>query len=218
MKRLALVAVVLAGLAWVGTASAQGPAGLVLETSGTVTPAAKPFTEIAGGTTLTLSGGARLVFAHYHTCKTVTVVGGSVTVTAASYVTRDGKQSDAAMPCPKKVNVRGVGELGGVVYRSISANRGLTLQTEAAFVLVGQRAADFPTARITRDDAQVAEGPIRDRVFRWPAGATPLAPDTAFELTLVPARAGDRAVTTRFSTPAIAAPAGQEPLVVISVD
>ena len=218
MKRLALVVVILTALAWVGTASAQAPAGLVLETSGTITPAAKPFTEIAGGTTLTLSGGARLVFAHYHTCKTVTVVGGSVTVTATSYVTRDGKQSDAAMPCPKKVNVRGGGELGGVVFRSISANRALTLQTEAAFVLVGQRAADFLTARITRDDAQVAEGPIRDQVFRWPAGAPPLTPDTAFELTLVPTRAGDQVVTMRFVTPAIAAPAGQEPLVVISVD
>lgn len=218
MKRHALVVAILAGLAWVGAASAQAPAGLVLETSGTIAPAAKPYTEIAGGTTLTLSGGARLVFAHYQTCKTVTVVGGTVTVTAASYVTRDGKQSDSVMPCPKKVNVRGGGELGGVVYRSVAANRGLTLQTQAAFVLVGQRAADFLTARITRDDAPVAEGPIRDRVFRWPADATPLAPATTFELTLVPTRAGDRVVTMRFATPAIAAPAGQEPLVVISVD
>src|SRR5207237_4398783 len=135
-------------------------AGLVLNTSGTSTAAAKPLTEIAGGTTLTLSGGARLVFAHYQTCKTVTVVGGTVTVTAGSYITRGGKQSDAAMPCPKKVNVRGGGELGGVVYRSISANRGLTLQTEAAFVLVGQRAADFLTARLTRADAQAAQGQL----------------------------------------------------------
>src|SRR5437667_6926643 len=162
MKRLTLVVVVLAGLAWVSTASAQAPAGLVLETSGTITPAATPFTEIAGGTTLTLSGGARLVFAHYQTCKTVTVVGGTVTVTAGSYITRDGRQSDSAMPCPKKVNVRGGGELGGVVYRSISANRALMLEPEAAFVLVGPRAGEYVTARITRDDAPVAEGPIRD--------------------------------------------------------
>lgn len=188
----------------------------MLETSGTVAPAVKPYTEIQGGTTLTLSGQAKVVFAHYQTCKTVTVVGGAVTVTAASYATRDGKQSDVVMPCPRKVSVSGSGELGGVVYRSV-ANRGLTLQSEAAFVLVGQRASDFVTARITRDDAPVAEGPIRDQVFRWPAGTTPLAPNTAFELTLVPA-AGERVVTTRFSTPATAAPAGQAPLVVISVD
>ena len=216
MKRLAFVAF-LVGLAWVGSASAQTQAGLVLETSGAITPAVKPYTEIAGGTTLTMAGGARLVFSHYQTCKTVTVVGGTVTVTAASYATRDGKQTDAAMPCPKKVNVRG-GELGGVVYRSVSTSRALTLQTQAAFVLVGPRAGEYVTARITRDDAPVAEGPIRDRVFRWPDGITPLTADTAFELTLVPTRAGDRAVTTRFSTPAIAAPAGQEPLVVITVD
>ena len=218
MKRLAFLAVVLAGWAWVGTASAQSQAALVLETSGTITPAVKPYTEIPGGTTLALSSGARLVFSHYHTCRTVTVVGGTVTVTVASYGTRDGKQSETTMPCPKKVNVRGGGELGGVVYRSVSTSRALTLQPEAAFVLVGPRAAEYVTARITRDDAPVAEGPIHDRVFRWPKGVAPLAPDTAFELTLVPARAGDRAVTTRFSTPAVASPVGQEPLVVITVD
>jgi hypothetical protein len=208
---------VLAAFAWVGPACAQAPVGLLLETSGTITPAVKPYTELPSGTTLTLSGGARVVFAHYQTCKTVTVVGGTVTVTAASFATRDGKQTDVLMPCPKKVNVRGGGELGGVVYRS-PTRAGLTLQTEPAFVLAGQRASDFVTARITRDDATVAEGPIRDRVFRWPAGTTPLAPSTAFELTLVPKGAGERVVTTRFATPAIAAPAGQEPLVVISVD
>ena len=218
MRRLALVVGLLAGLAWLGSASAQTQAGLVLETSGTITPAVKPYTEIAGGTTLTMSGGARLVFSHYQTCRTVTVVGGTVTVTASSYATEDGKQSDAAMPCPKKVSVRGGGELGGVVYRSVSTSRALMLQPQAAFVLVGPRAAEYVTARITRDDAPVAEGPIRDQVFRWPAGVAPLAPDTAFELNLVPARPGDRVVTTRFSTPAIAAPAGQEPLVVINVD
>jgi hypothetical protein len=218
MKRLGLLTGVLAAFAWVGPACAQGPVGLLLETSGTIAPAVKPYTELPSGTTLTLSGGARVVFAHYQTCKTVTVVGGTVTVTAASYATRDGKQTDVLMPCPKKVNVRGGGELGGVVYRSAAPRAGLTLHTEPAFVLVGQRASDFVTARITRDDATVAEGPIRDRVFRWPVGTAPLAPSTAFELTLVPKGAGERVVTTRFATPAIAAPAGQEPLVVISVD
>ena len=218
MKWLVLLGTIFASLAWAGAASAQTQAGLVLETSGTITPAVKPYTEIAGGTTLTLSGSARLVFSHYQTCKTVTVVGGTVNITAASYATRDGKQSDAAVPCPKKVNVRGGGELGGVVYRSVSMSRALMLQPQAAFVLVGPRATEYVTARITRDDAPVAEGPIRDQVFRWPAGVAPLAADSAFELTLVPARTGDRPVTTRFSTPAIAAPAGQEPLVVITVD
>jgi len=218
MKRLALVVGLVAGCAWIGTASAQTQAGLVLETGGTITPAVKPYTEIMGGTTLTLAGGARLVFSHYQTCRTVTVVGGTVTVTAAGYATKDGKQSDAAMPCPKKVNVRGGGELGGVVYRSVSAGRALQLQPQASFVLVGPRAAEYTTARITKDDAPVAEGPIRENVFRLPSGVAPLTPDTAFELILVPARAGDRAITTRFSTPAVAAPAGQEPLAVINVD
>ena len=201
-----------------GTVSAQQSAGLVLESSGSITPSVRSYTEIPGGTALSLAEGARLVFVHYQTCKTVTVVGGTVTITAGSYVTKGGKQSDERTPCPKKVSVRGGGELGGVVYRSVSASRGLTLQSEAAFVVSGPRASDFVVARITRENAVVAEGPIRDQVFRWPAGTTPLSPDTAFELTLVPSRAEDRPVTIRFATPAIAAPASQVPLVVIGVD
>lgn len=217
MSRALLVAAA-AMLATARVASAQASAGLVLEMSGSINPPVRSYTEIPGGTALTLADGARLVFVHYQTCKTVTVVGGTVTITPGMYITKGGKQSEERTPCPKKVSVRGGGELGGVVYRSVSASRGLTLQAEAAFVVSGPRASEFTVARITRDNAVVAEGPIRDQVFRWPAGTTPLSPDTAFELTLVPARAEDRPVTIRFATPAVAAPANQAPLVVIGVD
>ena len=64
---------------------------LLLETSGSITPAVKPYTEIQPCTTLTLASGAKVVFAHYPTCKTVPAVGGTVTVTAQSYAARDGK-------------------------------------------------------------------------------------------------------------------------------
>jgi hypothetical protein len=222
MKRLGLaLGIALAGLGWSGSAFAQGAsgaAGLVLEASGTIMPAVKPYTEIAGGTTLVLGGSGKIVFAHYQTCKTVTVVGGTVTVQPTSYAARDGKQSEVATPCPRKVNVRGGGELGGVVFRSAAPRRSLTLQLEPAFVLVGSRAGEFATARIGRDDATIVEGPINDHVFRWPSGVNPLAPNSAFELTLLPKASGDRPVTTRFSTPVAADPVGQEPLVVISVD
>jgi hypothetical protein len=214
----ALVVASFAIVATVRAAPAEAPAGLILEVSGTVSPSVRPYTEIPSGTALSLSRGAHLVFVHYQTCKTVTVTGGTVTISAASYATRDGQQTDMPTPCPKKVNVRGGGELGGVVYRSVSANRGITLPVEAAFVLSGPRASSFASARVSRDRALVAEGAIRDQVFRWPAGTAPLPPDTTFELTLVPIRAEDRPVTIRFATPAVAAPPGQAPLVVIGVD
>ena len=215
---LALLAALVSPLVIVSAWSAEAPVGLVLETSGSITPAVRSFTEIPGGTALALAESARLVFVHYQTCRTITVVGGTVTITSGSYITKGGKQSEERTPCPKKVSVRGGGELGGVVYRSVTASRGLTLPAEAAFVLSGHRAADFVTARITRDGGVVAEGPIRDQVFRWPAGTTPLSPDTAFELTLVPTRAEERPVTIRFATPAVPAPPSQAPLVVIGVD
>src|SRR2546423_3275497 len=93
---------ILSAFATVGTASAQAPAGLVLEATGTISPAVRPYTEITGGTTLALSGGAKLVFVHYQSCKTVTVVGGAVTIQPASYAAKDGKQSDVSTPCPRK--------------------------------------------------------------------------------------------------------------------
>ena len=220
MKRLARVLIaVLPGVLFAGIASAQAPAALVLEASGSIAPAVRPYTEIVADTTLALSGGARLMFLHYQTCRTVAVTGGSLTVTVGSYSIAGGtKSSDVLAPCPRKVSVRGGGELGGAVFRSLPGSRGLVIQTEAAFVLVGPQASEFASARIMRDDAPIAQGPIRDKVFRWPAGAAPLAPSTGYELVLVPASATDRSVTVRFTTPSTAAPAGQEPLVVIGVD
>ena len=150
---IGLMMMVGVALATTGTASAQGSAGLVLETSGSINPPIRSYTEIPGGTALSVSDSAKLVFVHYQTCKTVTVVGGTVTITPGSYITKGGKQSDERTPCPRKVSVRGGGELGGVVYRSVSANRGLTLQTEAAFVVSGPRASDFAVARISREGA-----------------------------------------------------------------
>ena len=223
MGRLACVLIgALFGVLVAAVASAQAPAApaaLVLEASGGITPAVRPYTEIVGETTLTLSRGARVAFLHYQTCRTVAVSGGSLTVTTAAYSIAGGtKESDVRSPCPRKVSVRGGGELGGAVFRSMPGRAGVTLQPEASFVLVGPRAGEFSTARITRDDSRIVEGPIQDKVFRWPAGAAPLAPSTAYELVLIPTSTADRSVTVRFSTPATAAPAGQEPLVVIGVD
>ena len=217
-ERIALVLGVVAAVSVAAPVWAQAPVGIVLEASGSIRPAVRPYTEIPPDTTLALTGGARVVFLHYQTCRTVALVGGSVTLTAPTYlITGGNKESEARTACPRKVNVRG-GELGGAVYRSMPGRGGLTLAPEAAFVLAGSKAGEFSTARITRDDAPVVEGPIKDGVFQWPAGATPLGSNAAYELTLVPSRAGEKPVTIRFATPASAAPAGTEPLVVIGVD
>ncbi len=53
-------------------ADAQNASALVLEKSGTAVPEVQPYSEIAVGTTVSLQPGARLVFQHYSTCRTVT--------------------------------------------------------------------------------------------------------------------------------------------------
>ena len=58
-------------------ADAQNASALVLEKTGATVPEVQPYNEIAVGTTVSLQPGARLVFLHYQTCRTVTAVGGT---------------------------------------------------------------------------------------------------------------------------------------------
>ena len=54
---------------------------------------------------ISLPGGARLVFLHYHTCRTATVVGGRIRFGAEAYAIIGGtKESDARTPCPRTGN------------------------------------------------------------------------------------------------------------------
>lgn len=187
-----LVAAWLAGSP--GGAWGQPPvpaAALVLDVRGAPAPAVKPFGEIVAGTTLRLPGDTRLVFAHYRTCRTVTVVGGTVTIEAETY-TAPGAASlgETRTPCPRPVTLMRSGEVavGGVLTRSVGT--GLTLSPEPSLVLAGPRAGDFTAARITRDEHAVATVALEHgRRLTWPAGTPPLAEGATYELTLVPAPA-----------------------------
>ena len=83
--RLTLGISALASL-WIPSgADAQNASALVLEKSGATTPEVQPYSEIAVGATVSLSSGAKLVFLHYQTCRTVTVVGGKVAFASYTY-------------------------------------------------------------------------------------------------------------------------------------
>lgn len=198
-------------------AEAQNASALVLEKSGATTPEVQPYSEIAVGATFSLQPGTRLVFLHYQTCRTVTVVGGKVAFAAYTYtVTGGNKPEEVRTPCPPTVRLRGQGEVAGTLMRSIVP--GVRLSTSPAFVLVGDRADDFAAVRVSRDGTKLLDAALAGRGFRWPAGAAPLVANADYELVLVPKAAGKAGVTVTFRAEGEAATAAGAQLTLISVD
>ncbi len=190
-------------------AGAQAPAALVLETSGGSTPALPPYTEIPGGTIVSLPGTTRLVFLHYHTCRTVTLVGGTITVNVEAY-TASGNASvrEARTACPRPVTLKASGEvvIGGIVTRALGPP--LTLPAQPSFVLAGPRAGSFTRARISREGTEALTVPLDGPRLRWPPGASPLTVGAVYELALLPeAPAAPVTVRFRVTTP-LTDPAG----------
>lgn len=179
----------------------QAPSALVLEKSGTSAPDLQPYREISAGATISLRGGAKLVFVHYYTCQTVAVVGGTVTFSAESYIIKGGrKESEARVPCPRTVLLKAGGEVAGTLIRSGAAGGALRLSTSPTFVLVGPGADHFSAAKVLKGGKAVLESPLQSRHFRWPTGAEPLVADTEYELSLVPKASAKVPVTMKFRT------------------
>jgi hypothetical protein len=195
---------------------ARPGAALVLETGGTPAPAFRPYTEIPAGTTISLAGGARVVFVHYRTCRTVTVVGGTVTVTAEAYAPAGGAAAtETPAPCPRPVTLTRGGEVvvGGFLTRSIGP--ALTLAPRPSFVLAGPRSGDFTAVRVSQEGREVLTVPLTGAGLHWPAGAPALTVSTVYDLVLLPA-SPEAPLTLRFR---VAAPeAVGEALTVISVE
>lgn len=214
-KRLGVVICIVAAVTAGGVAQAQ-PVALVLERTGRSVPALPPYTEILANTTVSLSAGARLLFLHYHTCKTVAVVGGLIAFGPDTFrITSGTKESDQRTPCPRTVRLKAGGEMAGILLRSDLAAR-LTLSTQPTFTLVGEHAGDFASVRVLREGKQVLAAPLAERRFQWPADAAPLAADAEYELALVPVVGVP--TTLRFKTTAPGPEPAAEALVLISVE
>ncbi len=210
---IALIAVL-----WIPSrADAQNASALVLEKTGTTVPDVQPYSEVAVGTTVSLQPGARLVFLHYQTCRTVTAVGSTVVFGGLNYtVTGGSKPEEARTPCPPVVRLRGQGEMAGVLMRTISPD--VKLSPSPSFALVGARADDFAAVRVSQGGTTILEAPLTGRGFRWPAGPAPLAANTDYELVLVPKTAGTTQVTLKFRTERRTSTAAGDHLTLISVD
>jgi hypothetical protein len=214
-----------ASLLWApgaGLAHAQTPPplALVLETQGATRPALQAYTELSAGTPVALATGARLVFLHYGTCRAVTVVGGTLTLTPQGYTLAGGTtESETPRPCPRTVRVREgvVGGVGGIVLRG-PPRAPLRFPPQPAFVLTGARAGDFASTRITRGGQTLVEGPVEARQFRWPAAAPALASGGELQLWLLPRAPGGAPVTIPFTVGDPPADPAQDAPILIAID
>ncbi len=210
-RLLVLVFAVFASVfAW-GVAQAQMPSALVLEKSGASAPEVQPYSEIPVGTTISLSRGAKLVFLHYYTCQAVAVVGSTIRFGAETYTITGGKkESERRSPCPQKVALKAGGEMGGIMVRSLQIGSSLKFSTRPAFVLVGKRADEFASVRVSKEDKVLLKVPLEGRRFRWPSDAAPLSANTYYRMVLIPTVSGAAEVKTKFFVTArTEAPAGK---------
>ena len=204
-------------LGWPSGAGAQNASALILEKTGTTVPEVQPYSEVAVGATVSLQASTRLVFIHYQTCRTVTVVGGTVVFGGLTYtITGGNKPEEVRTPCPPTVRVRGQGETAGVLMRTISPEVRLSLSPN--FALVGARADDFAAVRVSQGGAKLLEAPLSGRGFRWPAGTAPLVANTDYEMVLVPKAGGTTQVTVKFRAERGTSTASRDQLTLISVD
>ncbi len=215
--RLAVLISVAIGLVLVGSvAHAQTASALVLARTGISTPEIRPYTEIPVGTTISLSPGARLVFQHYHTCRTVTVVGGQVRFGAEMYTnTGSTEEKETRTPCPRTVALKVGGESGGILMRGFSL---VTLPSQPAFILVGRRAGDFSSVRVSKGGTILLEASLVSRRFKWPTDAASLAPGIGYELALIPNTADQKPVSKKFRVVVSEAAKEAKGLLLIRVD
>jgi hypothetical protein len=197
-----------------GIACAQTASALVLETRGVNLPHLLPYSEVPAGTTVVLPQGAKLVFLHYPTCRTVALIGGTITFTGDTYTIMGGTtEAEARSQCPRIVKLSAEYEMGGTLLRGLQVGT-LTLSPHPTFVLVGKRAGDFASVRVSQGGREVLAAPLDGRRFHWPSKVPPLSEDHQYELALVPRNAGADPVTRRFK---VQAPTTQSPSVALTL-
>ncbi len=185
---LAILAVVLGLFA---APSLAAPVALVLEVEGGIEPSIEPFTELEANSSFRLADTTKLVFQHYGTCDTVTVVGGRVNFTERQFLVQRGKVVDVKRErCPQATTLGKDGRMGGVLMRG-KRGGGMRMKPRPRLVFTGPGRDAFARLRILKDGAPVLEADLVGRNFNWPKEAAPLAPGPGYVLEVVPADGGE---------------------------
>jgi hypothetical protein len=190
-----LLSLTFAGIA--RTALAGERAALVLEKQGTTIPDFAAYSEIPGGTSITIPRGAEFVFLHYHTCDRVTVAGGSVQIGIESYgVSNGARESHIRIACPAKVEVAPGMQTATLLVRGLDA-ASFSAAQGSTFVILGNRRDNYLSARLSGAGQEVFSVPIDGSRFRWPADIAPPVIGRVYTLTLTPKEPGSAPITLR---------------------
>ena len=179
--RCGLYAALLTSLLTIMPAAAAEPdaAGIVMKVTGQTTPDLPVRTEIPADTAIKLGAAVELTFLHYRKCKLVTVVGGTLELSARDFTT-DGKvEKEVPGPCPRVYQL--AGSAGGWVARDLPPR----LPVNPEIIFAGQRAGRIIEAAVYAQDQR--ERPLFrfdlvDRRATEPAAATPLTAEHRYVL------------------------------------
>jgi hypothetical protein len=142
--------------AWAPALAAETPAGIVMATTGSSDPPLSPMTEIPADKPIKLDATAELTFLDYARCKLVTVVGGTLNLTATDYSTDGRIKSEEDGPCPQAYSIApskagtGAATTAGLIMRSAAGPP--RWPVNAQFLLTGQHAERFHTATVSTED------------------------------------------------------------------
>jgi len=194
------------------------PAALIVETSGSVTPAVAPFSEVAAGTVLTLADHAKVLFDDYYTCSEVTVRGGSVEFGAKGYKTSAGARASAArVPCKQEIVLKQSAEASTGVMRG-AESQSVRMGTRPSFVLVGAHNRSFAAARFSLHGTEVRAVTLSGPRLKWPLLAAPLTAGENYEMALVPNSSGEPVKKIKFEAIAEPRAVKNHLLILIRVD
>jgi hypothetical protein len=206
-------AALLAGLLTTTPALAAEPAaaGIVMKVTGQTTPDLPIRAEIPADTAIQLGPAVELTFLHYRKCKLVTVVGGTLELSAGDFTT-DGKvETELPGPCPRVYQL--AGSAGGWVARDLPPR----IPVNPEIIFAGQRADRIAEAAVYAQDQR--ERPLFrfdlvDRRATEPAAAAPLTAEHRYVLRI---RMSDQADPIEHGFVAVAPGTGGS-LVVLRID
>ena len=206
-------AALLAGLLTTTPALAAEPAaaGIVMKVTGRTTPDLPIRAEIPADTAIQLGPAVELTFLHYRKCKLVTVVGGTLELSAGDFTT-DGKvETELPGPCPRVYQL--AGSAGGWVARDLPPR----IPVNPEIIFAGQRADRIAEAAVYAQDQR--ERPLFrfdlvDRRATEPAAAAPLTAEHRYVLRI---RMSDQADPIEHGFVAVAPGTGGS-LVVLRID
>jgi hypothetical protein len=209
-----LLSAMLAVLVLRTAAAADSTAALVLDIQGHSVPHLEPYHEIVNLPTIQLAKKTRLTFLHYDTCRMVTVTGGTVTFGLNTYAIATGQiAQESQVDCPQRIRV--VGGTTGVQLRSAAK---AAVPLSPTFVIIGQRAEEFVSLRVSEGAAVVMDEPIRGRRVPWPLTIPPLTSGRAYEILLTPATSATPPVRVLSIATDTLSGAQRQPLALLSVD